>query len=289
MRTLHLTGLVCLLIMSACTSFGGVPHPQPTLMVTPSLNTLFEQFSSPDPIERANAANSAGYYSDHSDKALLVPYLVTALSDSDERVRTFAASSIGDIAIYDEQAVRTMIRWLDEKGHSTDELTQAMRAIETFAGYIMDTPPGLIEIMLEEQSSTTLRIDAMCALSALGDPVAIPYLLEVFSHEDEEAWIRARAGFSLTNYETTAACTVPSLVPLLYSSESEISIIAAIVINQATDNNFPDAGEESWSIGPGGELFLSAGKGDDGEYFVVTAAKKWWQEVGQYESWSACN
>lgn len=297
-KVLHLV-MVCAFLtwtISAC-SFLPVWYT-PTPWPTPSMSELISDFSSPDVHERAGAANWAGSYSDHPSKALLVPYLVEALSDPDNEVRTFAASSIRRLGIYDERAIETLISWLDEEGHSGEELVQAITVLEVFASYASDATPGLIHVMMTPPYRSPyyrqVREAATRALVAIRDPLAVPYLLSILLSTDEQSWVRKSAAIALAEYGPTAVCSVPYLVPLLDSPEPDVRISAAIVISQATGNAFPDSEKDNWAI----ELVEGGGhsigpwrfeQDTDGEYLIVTAAKEWWQEIGQYEDWPQCN
>lgn len=296
--------ILCLILASgfliwSATVCSSVPAwHTPTPWPTPSMSELVSWFSSPDADERAHAVHWAGSYYNHPDKALLVPYLVEALSDSESgergyRVRAYAAQSIRSLGIYDKRAIEILISWLDEEGLTGEELIQGITTLEAFACYASDATPGLIRVMMSPPSHPHhVRQAAARALGAIGDPVAVPYLLLVLLSDDEEVWVRRSAAIALAHYGPEAVCAVPYLVSLLDSPESNVRISAAIVIGQATGNRFPDGERDNWmheyesggySVGPW-QFEESA----DGEYLIVIAAREWWQEDGQYQEWPQC-
>jgi hypothetical protein len=263
---------------------------------TPSINSLIVGFSSSDVKEHAQAANQAGYYYDRPDKAKLVPYLVVALQEPDcgwdcSRVRAFAAQSIGQLEIYDEQAVEILISWLIEPGHSDDELIQAIHTIEVFVMYAPDSTTGLIYVMTEPRPMSPLyhHIQAAAAntLSKIGNPAAVPYLLSIVLSSKEPDWVRKSTAIALARYGPDATCAVPYLIPMLDSTVPDLRISAAMIISQATGNKFLDSEPENWDpdlLGPW-KFEKQAG----GEYIIVIAVKNWWQKEGRFKNWPICS
>jgi HEAT repeat protein len=255
---------------------------------------MISDFSSSDVDDRASAAASAGSYYDHPDKYVLVPYLVEALLDVEyggggTSVRMHAADSIGRLGIYDERAIKILISWLDDESVRGAELLEGIHTLEVFADHASDATPGLIRVMMNPPPSYSPHIQqaAVRALGAIGDPVAVPYLLSVFLSEYEQSWVRKSVAISLAYYGPEARCTVPHLVPLLDAEDPEVRSGAAIVISQATGNPFPDSESRNWDPERLGAWISE--KGPDGEQLIVAAAKKWWQEVGRHQEWSTCD
>lgn len=261
--------------------------PSPTPWSTRTVKELIEGFSSTDAAERAFAAGSGTSYYNHPDKALLIPYLVEALSDPDTEVRMFAANSIRVLGIYDEQAVETLISWLDEEGHSRDELGQGIQALEAFAKHASGATPGLVRVMMNPPSNDPgIRQATVYTLAAIGDPVAVPYIAAIFLSLDEQSWLHRDVATALAKFGPETRCVVPYLVPLLDSSKSDARIGAALVISQATESTFPGSERRNWDPD-----FLGAWvfeKGTNDEYLIVNAANEWWQKVGQHEDWPQC-
>lgn len=269
---------------TACISVLVEPTPEPT----PTVSELIKGFSSTDPDERATAAAIAHWYWDHPDKALLVPHLTKALSDSSSDVRMFAASSIASLEVYNQKAVDTLISWLDEEErHTNEELIQGIGALEVFADHASDATPELVHMMMNPPSHDPhIRLVAVSALRAIRDPAAVPYLLSILVSEDVEDWIRKDAAIALASYGLEARCTVPSLVSQLDSPEPDVRIGAALVISQATGNSFPGSERRNWDPDYLGAWQFK--RRIDGEYLIVNAAKEWWQDTGQHQDWPKC-
>lgn len=264
---------------------GSTPTPPPT----PTTQELILLFNSQDFDDRADAACSADLYRDHSqaDKALLAPYLVKSLTekpDNDSRVsiRACAADAIKDFGIYDEQAIEIFISWLDGSEGRDLEMA-AIHALEVFAKHAQDATPGLIQSLMAQ--GTHSRADAAATLAAIGDPVAIPYLLLVVLSSSSETWVRQKVASALAEYGTQAECTVPYLIPLLNNPEDDVRLSAAIIIAQATGNNFPDSERDNWENRTGAWQFR---KDTSGEYLILTRIQQWWQDSGQNEIWPEC-
>ena len=259
---LFLAFSVLLGVNSGCWGGSNQLGPTPTSWPTPTINELISGFNSQDPDQRADAADNVMAYS-HSEmeKAQLRPYLVKSLSDPDGQVRVFATQSLYQLDIYDEQAVQILISRLNNTHYqyAEFELRTTIQAIEQFADHAQEATPALIGELRTPIAHE--KIAAANALGAIGDPVAIPYLLLIVLSSNE-SWVRSEVADALAEYGPEARCAVPHLVPLLDDPENEISSSAATAINQAADNGF--------------------------EYRIVNATKEWWQETGQYESWPAC-
>lgn len=272
---------------SACV-LSELAGPTATPFPTPTVSELIEGFSSLDPDERATAAAVAHWYWDHPDKGLLIPHLTKALSDSCPDVRMFAASSIGALGVYDQKAIDILISWLDEEErHTNDELIQGIGTLQVFANHASKAIPGLVRIMMNPSSDDPhLRLAAVHALRAIGDPVAVPYLLSILMSGDVEEWVRKDAAIALASYGLEARCTVPFLVSRLDSEEPDVRIGAALIISQATGNSFPGSERRNWDPDYLGAWHFERGAG--GEYLIVVAAKEWWQDTGQHQGWLAC-
>jgi len=292
-KTIMTTGCllaVMVLYASACSPVALIgPNASPVPLS--SISALIAKLSSPDPHIRTYAAEYAGFYGDDPDKARLVDPLVAALTDPDSGVRAFAAQSLGQLDIYDPRTIKILTSWLTEAGHSDDELSNGIRTLGVFPRYTSGATPGLIRIMMVRKPgypSPTyhlIRQSAIETLSAIGDPVAIPYLLSVFISPGELPWLRKSAAIGLAKYRQAANCSVPYVIPILNSSEPEIRINSAIIINSATGNNFPDGNRDTWDSGNLDNYFS---KGGNSEFLIVSASEKWWQAKGQFGQWPPC-
>ncbi len=281
-------------ILSSCVPWTHTNGSKP--QATPSIPELVSDFSSTDVNQHANAAYWAGFYYDHPNKSILVPYLVDALQEPDcgescSRVRAAAAQSIRQLGIYDKQAVEILISWLTESRHSEDELLQSVQTLEVFSKYASDATPGLIDVLTKQQNFSPenyqIRVAAANALSKIGDPSAVPYLISIVLSSNEPSWVRKNIAISLARYGPDTACAVPYLIPMLDSAEPELRISASLLISQATANNFPDSNQENWDPDR-----LGAWKFEmqpDGEYVIVTTAKDWWEKEGHLKDWPKCD
>jgi HEAT repeat protein len=258
-------------------------------------NKLIDGFSSTNVDERAQAANQAGFYN-QPDKATLIPYLIIALQEPDcgwdcSRVRAAAAQSVGQLGIYNKEAVNILISWLTEAGHSEDELIQAIQTINVFAKYAPDSTAGLVYIMMNPPKASPqyhqIQVAAANSLSKIGNPAAVQYLLSIILSPNEPDWVRKSMSIALARYGTSATCAVPYLISMLDSTTPDLRIGSAVVISQATGNKFPNSEPENWDpdlLGPW-KFEMQA----NGEYSIVAVSKNWWQEEGIFKTWSKCD
>jgi len=267
----------------------------PTSVPTPSLPELFSGFSSPNVNERIYAAHWSGFYYDHPEKTRLIPYLVLALEDSaigDDgiSVRAYAAQSLGNLEIFDEKAIELLMSWLVEEDISGEELIQGIQTLGKFPNQSSDAIPGLIQQLKSPPMASPyyhqIQEASAMTLSIIGNQVAVPYLLETYINSEELSWLQRSIGIALARFGEESKCTVPHLIPYLEYPDSDTKLSAAIVIGQATDNEFPDSLRTNWDpqfLGP-----WQFEKNSNGEYLIVKAAKEWWKNEGQYELWPKC-
>ncbi len=275
-----ISGVLMGLVLGCVTASRVTPTPRPR----PTIDELIELFASADDLERVEAASQAGFYKNHPDAERLVPYLVAALTDPESRVCIFAAQSIRQLGIYDAEAIEILISWLDGYAPSSDAQIQAIGTLAVFAEQSSGAVPGLIRILLQEPPWSQGRSVATHALAAIGDPVAVPYLLALSLSSSEE-WLRKQTNLALAAYGPEAACAVPYLVPLLEAPEVDVRLSAAIAINEASGNTFPDAQSGNWAPSTGVWQFEQNAAG---EYLLVSAAQAWWAESGQHTPWPVC-
>ena len=278
----------------SCSSIQNIRDPESA--PTPTIDDLINSFSSSDASERANAAQQAALYYDNPNKQVLLPYLIAALQESNcgwdcSRVRAMAAQSIRYLGIYDAQAIEILTSWLTEPGHSDEELIQSIQTLGSFSSHASDATPGLVRLMTEMPSSSPqyfqIRVASANTLSKIGDTDAIPYLISMILSSTEPEWVRKDTAIALARYGSSAACAVPYLIPMLDTSVVDLQISAAIVINQATANNFPNSRPENWDPDYLGSWQFETES--TGEYSIVIAAKNWWQEEGNLKEWPTCN
>jgi hypothetical protein len=185
--------ITLILLISGCSTFK-YQDRGPTSVATPTISELIPLFTSSDPNARVHAAALAGNYWDDPDKAILLPYLVDALSGPDYSDRggrkEFAAQSIRELGLYDENAFVIFISWVNSNSGSSGELLQAIQAMEEFPNQAVDAQPGLI-VLLENGDAHVIQA-AIRLLSLIGKTYSIPAIMKI-AISDNPPWIRRDA------------------------------------------------------------------------------------------------
>ncbi len=279
-----------LLLIYGCTSSSAI-QSTPTEEPTPSIDELIVMFSSSNHNDRVHAAYEAGYYWDQPNKAVLLPYLVDALSGPDYSDRggrkEFAAHSIRAFELYDETAFNIFISWVNEGAGSDGELLAAIQALNAFPNKAAEAKAGLIKSL--DNDNPHIKQAAIQLLSLIGGKDAIPFILKVALSNEDKNWVRQDALRALAIFGTESECTVKHIVPLLKSDDSEIRIWAASAIYFSTDKAFP-SNDLDWELKDWyySKDFTKSTESRSGEYIIVEQARNWWHETGQYNDWQEC-
>lgn len=280
-----------MLLTYGCTSSSAVPST-PTEVPTPSIDELIVMFSSSNHNDRVRAAYEAGYYWDQPNKAVLLPYLVDALSGPDYSDRggrkEFAAQSIRDFELYDKTAFDIFISWVNEGSASNGELLQAIEALKVFPKDAKEAKPGLIRLL--DNDDPHIKQAAIQLLSLIGEKDAIPSILKVALSDGEKNWVRQDALRALAIFGPDSRCTVKQIIPLLSFPETEVRAWAASEIYFATDKAFPN-NDLDWELKDWhySKDFTKSTKNRSDEYLIVEQARDWWQETGQFNNWQECS
>jgi len=183
--------------------------------------------------------------------------------------------------------VEILISWLDEPSQPGAELGQGIQTLEKFSEHAASATPGLIRLISDpDQSDDHVQAAAIETLSAIGDPAAVPYLLKIFVSPAEPSWVRKIAGIALAKHGQASVCGALYLIAEFDSPEPDVTISAALILSQATDNIFPNSQIQNWDPDLGGSWIFD--KNENQEYQIVSAAKNWWQETGQAMQWPPC-
>lgn len=283
--------LVFLLFLTYGCTTSSVLQVTPTEEPTPSIDELITMFSSPDHNDRVHASYESMYYSDDPNKAILLPYLVDALSGPDYSDRggrkEFAAQSIREFGIYDKTAFTIFISWINGGSASDGELLQAIQALQVFPDRAAEAKPGLIRLL--DNDNSHIKQAAIQLLSLIGEKDVIPSILKVALSEEDENWVRQDALRALATFGTESECAVTRLIPLLNSNDPEIRAWAASALYFSTDKAFP-SNDLDWELKDWhySRDFARNTENRTGEYLIVEQARDWWQEIGQYKDWQEC-
>lgn len=125
--------------------------------------------------------------------------------------------------------------------------------------------------------ASPLRISTIVALDEIGEGsiIAVPDLIWVLEN-DEHPIVRRHTASTLGNLGDSRA--IPVLASILYQedeifADEFLPMVCADAIARITGENFTDAGESGFTLD------------DEGVPLILLDAKKWWEELGQFQDW----
>lgn len=135
--------------------------------------------------------------------------------------------------------------------------------------------PDLIE-NLSHQDWNEVRIRAAKALGRIGSSAseAVPHLISIVENEKEDYQFLDEAIRALGEIGNKSA--VPALAFFLYEDDERFKKLtpnSAMSIAQITGERFTDS--ENYG-------FIMT---QDGEFYIVPDARKWWEQEGKYQDW----
>lgn len=175
-----------------------------------------------------------------------------------------------------------LIAILEGPDSQGDDLAYAASELARWGPAAAPAVPALRRALRYPYSSDA-RDAAAEALGAIGPAAAeaIPDLVEAL--EDDYWVIRAQAAYALGSIGKPARCAVPTLAERLWDSNSHVRMRTAGAIDVITGVDLVDEVHEPQ---PGWPVRLQRGWTDSEEQRIMTNARTWWIEEGQYLDWS---
>jgi HEAT repeat protein len=270
-RYLIFAFLVQFLTILACDGGFVTSSPDPTITMPSTIEGLAMALSDPDYAVRSRAAKAIGEMG--PDAAPAIPALAQALSDPSPEMRLFTAEAFSKIGPAAEPALPEIMKAL-----SSDERDQEGPFLVITVGNIGSAAepavPLLIDILKYENDDFTRSLAAE-SLGKIGDPRALTALMEELDSKGGDIFdVRESAIRAVARFDGRARSAIPTLVKLLDDENSYVSEQSACAIAKITGESFPDSEGEC--------KFVSTG---NGEARIVVAARKWWEQDGQFQSW----
>jgi hypothetical protein len=178
--------------------------------------------------------------------------------------------------------IEELIAILENPDSQGDDLAYAAAEVARWGPAAASAVPALRRALRYPYSSDA-REAAAEAMGAIGPAAAeaVPDLMEAL--KDDYWVIRAQAAYALGSIGDAARCAVPALAPLLWDSSSHVQMNAAGAIDVIAGINLVDEVHEPR---PGWPVGLHRGWSDTEREQIMTNARSWWGEEGQYLDWS---
>ena len=266
--------MVTLFLVSLACRATRTPPPGPTATLPSTVEGLAAALSDPDSSYhvRFRAAQALGEMGPNAAPA--VPALAQALSDPHPDLRYFVARALSQIGPTAAPALPEVIAAL-----RSDNLDQEKSFLIITLGNIgppaAPAVPLLIEMMSLEKIDFT-RADAAEALGKIGEEEALPVLVKTLE-SDESSHTRWAAAYAIAAFGERARFAAPTLVESLNDEDIYVRGASAYAIAQITGELFPDADRDDGTFRIG----------DNGEPYIVIAAREWWEEKGQFQDWDS--
>jgi HEAT repeat protein len=158
------------------------------------LETL-QRLNSLEPLTRAHAARQLGQIS--NAQAAVITCLLAALQDENLMVRTAAAESLGTTG--SDRAIGPLISRMRDRQEDRDVRSRAAEAL----GRLQAAEAVDVLIVALNDMVWHIRLHAVQALAAIGDPIAVDHL-EVVARFDPDYSVRAAAEQALQAFEPAA-------------------------------------------------------------------------------------
>jgi HEAT repeat protein len=174
-----------------------------------------------------------------------------------------------------------LIAILEDPDSQGDDLAYAADELARWGPAAAPAVPALRRALRYPYSSDAQDAAAE-ALGAIGPAAAeaVPDLVEAL--EDDYCGIRAQAAYALGSIGESAECAVPALAERLWDSDECVQICAAKAIDVIAG---VDLVAEAFPR-PGWRSPLPCGGSDSEIQQIMTNARTWWIEEGQYLDWS---
>jgi HEAT repeat protein len=188
-----------------------------------AIPSLVEMLDSEKKAIRKDAALVLGEIGD----PVAVPYLIPLMNDEDIFVRGDAVQALGRIG--NEEAVKALIDvYFGEDqiiGAKIEDVLAEVNNPEAF--------PLLIELVKKQSNPFIIRSCAAHGLGNIGDPRAIPVLVEALN--DENPFVRSQVAEALGNIRDASA--IPVLIRILKDEDSKVREMAAGALGKIGDES----------------------------------------------------
>jgi HEAT repeat protein len=203
-----------------------------------------------------------------------VPALAQALSDPHPDLRYFVARALSQIGPAAAPALPEVIAAL-RSNNLDQEKSLLIITLGNIGPPAALAVPLLIEMMSLEKTDFT-RADAAEALGKIGDEEGLSSLVRALK-TDESDHVRRAAAYAIAKFGERARFAVPTLVESLNDEDISVRGASAYAIAQITDEPFPYAERDDGTFRIG----------DNGEPYIVIAAREWWEKEGQFQDWGS--
>ncbi len=203
-----------------------------------------------------------------------VPALAQALSDPNRDLRHFAARALSQVGPAAAPALPELMAAL-----RSNDLDQEKPFLIITLGNIGLPAAPAVPLLIEKLSvekSDFRRADAAEALGKIGDEQALPALMRAL-RTDEGSHVRRAAAYAIARFGERARFAVPTLVEGLTDEDLNVRGACAYAIARITGEPLPDADRDDGT-------FRIA---ENGEPYIVIAAREWWEEEGQFQEWDS--
>jgi HEAT repeat protein len=190
--------VVCCLAIAGC---GGSQYPESRFRemeipadVPSELVETVQRLNSREPLTRAHAARQLGEQAEADET--VITCLLAALQDENFMVRGAAAESLGTTG--SDRAVAPLISRMRDRQEDREVRSRAAEALGRLGA------AEAVDVLIAALNDTVwhIRLHAVQALAAIGDPVAVPSV-ELVARFDPDYSVRAAAEEALRSFEVS--------------------------------------------------------------------------------------